>query len=92
MQTNFKGKNVDESLKDGPASEDGPIVERKETDGRSWTVTRYTKDTHKARQSHLRRSAYVPGFTDRGGSRSCPKCGFSAFGFSTQCSKCGEPL
>ena len=85
-------------MEDDPSSEadirrDSPIVETRETAGKTWQIKRYTAEHHKPPVSHVPKSAYVPGFGGtKASSRACPKCGFLAFGWSKECSKCGEPL
>jgi hypothetical protein len=43
------------------------------------------------RQGRWPTSPYLPGFTSKVASRSCPKCGFEAFAYAERC-RCGASL
>lgn len=75
------------------ANPDGPIIEKKVTNGKTWMVKKYTAEHRKPPVTVVPRSSYVPGFSGGNASANdCPKCGFLAFGWSKECSKCGAPL
>lgn len=43
------------------------------------------------RQGRWPTSSYLPGFTSKVASRTCPKCGFEAFAYAEKC-RCGASL
>ncbi|HEX2179951.1 MAG TPA: hypothetical protein VHL54_10620 [Actinomycetota bacterium] len=43
------------------------------------------------RQGRWPTSPYLPGFTSKVASRTCPKCGFEAFAYAERC-RCGTPF
>lgn len=83
---------MDEKVGEAKNPTDGPIVEERQTEGRTWKVKTYTAEHRKPPVSHVPRSNALPGFDRKGSSRDCPRCGFSAFGWAKECSRCGEPL